>query len=302
MPRSALLNVMVGAASKAGRRLARDFGEVENLQVSLKGPGDFVSKADRMAEQTLRDELLHARPDYGFLGEESEEIPSRDGRHRWIVDPLDGTTNFLHSIPIFAISIALERRTAGKAEIVAALVYNPVSDELYTAEKGSGAFLNDRRVRVAARRRLEDAVVGNGMPHLGRGEHGRFLMQLRAVMARVAGSRRMGSAALDLAAVAAGRLDAYWEEHLSAWDIAAGLLLVREAGGFVSSPDGGDPLQTGHVIAGNERLHKQLTSVLEEATGQAAPRSRAAAAKAKAEAAAGAQAAAGTGAETAEAG
>ena len=291
MPRSAILNVMVGAATKAGRRLARDFGEVENLQVSVKGPSDYVSRADRQAEQTIREELAKARPDYGFLGEEGEEVPSRDGRHRWIVDPLDGTTNFLHSIPIFASSIALERRTAGRAEIVAAVVYNPVADELWTAEKGTGCFLNDRRVRVAARRRLEDAVVGNGMPHLGRGDHGRFLMQLRAVMSRVAGSRRMGAAALDLASVAAGRLDGYWEEGLSPWDVAAGLLLVREAGGFATDPEGGmDVLASGHVVAGNERIHKQLMAVLRDATGQAAPRSKASETLDKAKAEAGAPA------------
>ena len=291
MARSALLNVMVGAATKAGRRLSRDFGEVENLQVSVKGPSDYVSRADKQAEQTIREELAKARPDYGFLGEEGTEVPSRDGRHRWIVDPLDGTTNFLHSIPLFASSIALERRTAGKAEIVAAVVYNPVLDELWTAEKGSGAFLNDRRIRVAARRRLEDAVVGNGMPHLGRGDHGRFLMQLRAVMSRVAGSRRMGAASLDLASVATGRLDGYWEEGLSPWDIAAGLLLVREAGGFATDPEGGaDVMEAGHVVAGNELIHKQLLAVLKDATGQATPRSKMTKTRAAAEAEVGAKA------------
>ena len=259
MARSALLNVMVGAATKAGRRLAREFGEVENLQVSLKGPSDYVSRADRQAEETIRDELMKARPSYGFLGEEGEEIKAEDGQHRWIVDPLDGTTNFLHSIPLFASSIALERR----GTLVAAVVYNPVLDELYTAERGQGAFLNDRRIRVAARRKLADCVIGCGLPHLGRGDHGRFLLQSREVMGRVAGMRRMGAAALDLASVAAGRLDGFWEEGLEPWDIAAGLVLVREAGGFTSDMTGADrALRTGDVVAGNEAIHKQLLAAL----------------------------------------
>ena len=250
---------MVGAATKAGRRLARDFGEVENLQVSLKGPSDYVSRADRQAEETIRDELLKARPGYGFLGEEGEEIQGTDGQHRWIVDPLDGTTNFLHSIPLFASSIALER--AGV--LVAAVVYNPVLDELYTAERGQGAFLNDRRIRVAGRRKLADCVIGCGLPHLGRGDHGRFLLQSREVMGRVAGMRRMGAAALDLAAVAAGRLDGFWEEGLAPWDIAAGLLLVREAGGFATDMTGADrALKEGDVVAGNEAIHKLLLATL----------------------------------------
>ena len=287
MARSALLNVMVGAASKAGRRLAREFGEVENLQVSVKGPSDFVTKADRQAEETVREELMKARPGYGFLGEEGREIEGTDGQHRWIVDPLDGTTNFLHSIPQFAVSIALERRMAGRRSIVAAVVLNPVTDELYTAEKGSGAFMNDRRIRVAARGRLTDCVIANGLPHLGRGDHGRFLLQLRQVMSRVAGLRRFGAASLDLAAVAAGRVDGYWEEGLMPWDMAAGLLLVREAGGFATDMDGGDDvLRAGDVVAGNESIHRQLRAVLGEATGKTAPRSKASQTRATAEASA----------------
>ena len=285
MARSALLNVMVGAASKAGRRLAREFGEVENLQVSVKGPSDFVTKADRQAEETVREELMKARPTYGFLGEEGQEIEGSDGQHRWIVDPLDGTTNFLHSIPQFAVSIALERRMAGRRSIVAAVVYNPVLDELYTAEKGAGAFLNDRRIRVSARGRLSDSVVFNGLPHLGRGDHGRFLLQVRQVMSRVAGMRRFGAASLDLAAVAAGRGDGYWEEGLQPWDIAAGVLLVREAGGFVTDLDGNDDVvMGGDVVAGNEAIHRQLRTVLNEATGKAVPRSRSAEERIKARA------------------
>ncbi|MDR6758839.1 myo-inositol-1(or 4)-monophosphatase [Mycoplana sp. BE70] len=259
MARSALLNVMVQAAFKAGKSLARDFGEVQNLQVSLKGPGDYVSQADRKAEKLIRDELLKARPTYGFLGEESEEIKGTDGAHRWIVDPLDGTTNFLHGIPTFASSIALERN----GEIVAAVVLNPATDELYTAEKGGGAFLNDRRLRVAARKELSDCVIGCGVPHLGRGNHGKFLIELRHAMGEVAGVRRMGAAALDLAFVAAGRFDGFWERDLSAWDVAAGILLIREAGGFVSDLNGGNAmLETGTIVAGNEHIHKALSEVL----------------------------------------
>ena len=258
MARSALLNVMVQAAFKAGKSLARDFGEVQNLQVSLKGPGDYVSQADHKAEKIIREDLLHARPTYGFLGEESAEVKGTDGAHRWIVDPLDGTTNFLHGIPHFAISIALERNN----EIVAAVIFNPGTDELYTAEKGGGAFLNDRRLRVAARKELSDAVITCGLPHLGRGNHGKFLIELRHVMGEVAGVRRFGAASLDLAYVAAGRCDGYWETGLAAWDIAAGILLIKEAGGWVSDFDGKTMmLETGSVLAGNEYIHKALMEV-----------------------------------------
>ena len=261
MARSALLNVMVQAAVKAGRGLSRDFGEVQNLQVSLKGPGDYVSQADRKAEQTIRHELMRARPTYGFLGEESEEEKGTDGAHRWIVDPLDGTTNFLHGIPIFSVSIALERNE----EIVAGVVYNPAMDELYTAEKGGGAFMNDRRLRVAARRTLPETVISTGVPHMGRGHHGKYLVELRNVMGEVSGIRRLGSVALDLAYVAAGRVDGFWEEGLHAWDIAAGMLLVREAGGFVSDKSGGrDILEGGSIVAGNEHIHKALLETLKK--------------------------------------
>jgi myo-inositol-1(or 4)-monophosphatase len=259
MARSALLNVMVQAAFKAGKSLARDFGEVQNLQVSLKGPGDYVSQADRKAEKLLREELLKARPTYGFLGEESEEIIGTDGAHRWIVDPLDGTTNFLHGIPAFAISVALERN----GEIVAAVVLNPATDELFTAERGGGAFVNDRRLRVAARKNLSDAVIGCAVPHLGRGNHGKFLIELRHVMGEVAGMRRLGAASLDLAYVAAGRFDGFWERDLMPWDMAAGTLLIREAGGYATDLEGGsDMFDTGTVVAGNEYIHKALREVL----------------------------------------
>src|SRR5690606_21184148 len=207
MARSAIINVMVQAALKAGRSLARDFGEVQNLQVSLKGPGDYVSQADQRAEEIVFTELSRVRTDYSFLMEERGEIVGDDPQHRWIVDPLDGTTNFLHGIPVFAVSIALERQ----GQLVAGVIYNPAMDELYTAERGGGAFLNDRRMRVAARRDLADAVLATGIPHLGRGQHGQALVDLRNIMGEVSGIRRFGAAALDLAYVAAGRVDGFWE-------------------------------------------------------------------------------------------
>ena len=259
MARSALLNVMVQAAMKAGRSLARDFGEVQNLQVSLKGPGDYVSQADRKAEEIIHAELSKARPGYSFLMEERGAVEGDDDQHRWIVDPLDGTTNFLHGIPVFSISIALERQD----QLVAGVIYNPAMDELYTAERGGGAFMNDRRLRVAARRNLSDAVIGTGVPHLGRGHHGQALVELKNVMGETAGIRRMGSAALDLAWVASGRMDGFWENWLAPWDVAAGILLVREAGGFCSDRDGGQAMfDDGTIVAGNEAIHKALLAQL----------------------------------------
>ena len=264
MARSALLNVMINAATKAARSLKRDFGELENLQVSRKGPADFVSAADRRAEEIIHTELQRARPGYSFLMEESGERPGDDPQHRWIVDPLDGTTNFLHAIPLFAISIALERQ----GRLHAALVYNPITDEMFTAERGGGAFMNDRRIRVAARTQLAEAVVATGIPHLGRGDHPRFMRELGALMPAVAGIRRCGAAALDLAWVAAGRFDGFWERDLSPWDMAAGLLLIREAGGFASDLRGSDAiLDSGNVVAGNEAIHRQLLSVLRDGGG-----------------------------------
>jgi myo-inositol-1(or 4)-monophosphatase len=259
MARSAILNVMVGAAFKAARGLKRDFGEVENLQVSKKGPADFVSAADHRAEEVIRAELERARPSYGLLMEESGETRGKDPQHRWIVDPLDGTTNFLHGIPHFAISIALERQ----GKLTAGLVYNPISDELFTAERGGGAYVNDRRLRVAARQNLAEAVVATGMPFLGHGDSGRYLQELAQIMPAVSGVRRFGAAALDLAWVAAGRCDGFWERGLSPWDMAAGLLLIREAGGYVTDVDGGEASpESGHIVAGNEAIHRQLLTLL----------------------------------------
>jgi myo-inositol-1(or 4)-monophosphatase len=262
MLRSALLNVMVAAARKAARSLTRDFREVEKLQVSVKGPGNFVSAADHRAESILREELAKARPGYGFLGEEGGLVAGSDTTHTWIVDPLDGTTNFLHGIPQFCISIGLERQ----GTMVAGVIYDPIADELYTAERGKGAFLNDQRLRVAARRDLAEAVFACGLPHRGRGDLALFRREFEAIADKVAGLRRFGSAALDLAWVAAGRVDAYWERDISPWDIAAGLLLVREAGGFVSDVDGKDTMmQTGSIVAGNETMHHELLKLLKGA-------------------------------------
>jgi myo-inositol-1(or 4)-monophosphatase len=259
--RSALINVMAGAALKAAKGLIRDFGEVEQLQVSIKGPGEFVSAADIKAEKILRAELSKARPGYGFLLEEGGTVKGSDEHHRWIIDPLDGTTNFLHGIPHWAISIGLER----DGEIVAGLVYEPIRDEAFWAEKGVGAFVNDRRLRVSARRQLGDAVIGTGLPFLGRGDHPSYLKGLAKVMAATSGVRRAGSAALDLAYVAAGRFEGFWEFGLQPWDIAAGILLVREAGGHVTDINGGqDVLKTGNVLAGNDHLHAPLAKLIKE--------------------------------------
>jgi myo-inositol-1(or 4)-monophosphatase len=259
MPASALMNVMIGAARKAGRGLVRDFGEIEQLQVSVKGPGNFVTAADHRSEEVIFRELSKARPGYGFLMEERGRVDGPDKSHRWIVDPLDGTTNFLHGIPLFCVAIALER----EGELVCGLVYNPILDELYTAERGQGAFVNNRRLRVAARKSLADCVVSVGIPHRGRGDHPKFLDECKALMEQVSGIRRTGSAAIDLAWVASGRFDAYFERNLQPWDIAAGMLLVREAGGFVTEIDGGQrPLETGSVAAANQTVHKALIAAL----------------------------------------
>jgi myo-inositol-1(or 4)-monophosphatase len=259
---SALLKVMSDAARKAARGLNRDFGELAELQVSRKGAADFVSAADIKAEQSIFESLTKARPGYGFLGEERGLIEGTDKTHTWIVDPLDGTTNFLHAIPHFAINIALQREGA----VVAAVTYNPVSNELFWAEKGKGAFVNDRRLRVAARQRLDESVLATGIPFLGHGQHARFLKELHQISQRVAGVRRFGAAALDLAWVAAGRMDGFWERDLSAWDLAAGLLLVTEAGGKVTTAEGGDDvLAAGSVCAANLDLHPLILERLRAA-------------------------------------
>jgi len=262
MARSALINVIVSAVMKASRGLRRDFGEIENLQVATKGPADFVTAADRKAEEVLHEELEAVRPGYGFLFEESGEIKGTDATHRWIIDPIDGTTNFIHGIPNVCISVALER----SGTIVAGVIYNPIMDELFVAERGSGAYMNDRRMRVAPRKRLEDAVITCGIPHRGRGDHAQFIRELVKIQTRAAGIRRTGSAALDLAWVAAGRFDGFWERGLAKWDIAAGIILVREAGGYVGELDNKpDPLITGNVVAGNEYMCQVLMKEIKAA-------------------------------------
>ncbi len=259
MARSAILNVMVEAALKASRRLTRDFGEVENLQVSRKGPGDFVSNADKQAETTIASMLRKARPGYSMLLEESGAIKGDDTQHRWIVDPLDGTTNFLHSNPFFCISIALETQ----GTVVAGVIYNPITDELFTAERGQGAYLNDRRLRVSGRREMMDCLVVTGIPHPGRKTQAEFITQQNNIMIQTAGVRALGSAALSLAYVAAGRFDGYWESELAPWDIAAGILMVREAGGYVTDyDDKNEMFSNGDIIAGNEYIHKKILGIL----------------------------------------
>ena len=260
MIRSALMNVMTAAALKAGRGLKRDFGEVENLQVSVKGPGDFVTAADKRAEKTLFEELAKARPGYGFVMEESGEVEGTDKSHTWYIDPLDGTTNFLHGIPIFGVSVGLAR----DGQMIAGIVYNPANDDMFVAERGQGAYLNNRRLRVSGRRNLADCVMGCGIPHLGkRREHPAFLTEAQKVMARIANLRRLGAAALDFCHVAAGRYDGYWERGIQSWDMAAGLVMVKEAGGFVSDCDGGqDMLTKGTVCVGNEYTHPALLDLI----------------------------------------
>ncbi len=262
MIRSPLMTVMTDAVTKAARSLVRDFGEVENLQVSLKGPGDFVTAADRKAEKLLFEALSKARPGYGFVMEEQGVIAGTDGSHRWHIDPLDGTANFLHAIPHFAVSVGLER----EGQIIAGVVYDVIKDEMFVAEKGKGAFVNNRRLRVSARRDPSRMLIGTGVPHIGKPGHARFLAELGSVMARFQNVRRMGAAALDLAWVAAGRLDAYWERGLNSWDVAAGIVLVREAGGTVNALDGhADLTQARELICGNEAGLRELEAALKAA-------------------------------------
>jgi myo-inositol-1(or 4)-monophosphatase len=258
---SANLNIMIKAARKAGRALVKDFREVENLQVSMKGAGDFVSKADIAAEKIIKDELMGARPTYGWIAEEGGEEEGADPTRRWIVDPLDGTTNFLHGLPHWAVSIALEH----KGQIVAGVVFDPAKDEMFFAEKGTGAWMNDSRMRVSGRIKMIEAVFATGLPFGGRSDLPVTLQELARLMPAVAGVRRWGSAALDLAYVAAGRYDGYWERRLNSWDIAAGSLIVREAGGLVEplNPNG-NIVEDGEIICANEPLFGHLTKIIRQ--------------------------------------
>jgi len=261
---SGLITVMTRAARKAAPRLRRDFGEVEQLQVSRKGPADFVSLADKRAEATIVEELKAARPDWGLLLEEGGEIEGNPDKPRWIVDPLDGTTNFLHGIPHFAISIAVEeKKPGGGSEVTQGLVYQPLTDETFWAEKGRGAWLQDRRLRVSSRRDLSETLIGTGLPHCGRGDVDSWSKIYAAIAPEVSGVRRFGSAALDLAWVAAGRMDGFWEDDLDFWDTAAGMLLVREAGGFITDYRGSDRMiDRREYLAGNGEIHSRLHKLL----------------------------------------
>ena len=271
---SPALNVVVAAAEKAGKRLLRDFGEVENLQVSMKGPGDFVSQADLRSEEILKRELSRARPGFAFLMEEGGESGDADWEWRWVVDPLDGTTNFLHGLPHWCVSVGIEKRTGqNTSEIMAGVIYNPAADEMFWTEKGTGTFLNDRRLRVSGRRELRESLFATGIPFANTGHRAEFSVTLAKLMPQVAGVRRFGAAALDLAWTAAGRYEGYWELGLKPWDCAAGILMVKEAGGYVTDPDGNDPWPSGNVVAANTNLHAKLREVVSE--GLAAVRSRA---------------------------
>ncbi len=262
MAGSANLNVMMKTARKAGRVLLKDFGEVENLQVSSKGPGDFVSRADKAAEATIKEELMRARPTYGFLGEEDKELEGDDPTRRWIVDPLDGTTNFLHGLPHWAVSIALEH----KGQIVAGVIYDPVKDEMFYAEKGSGAWLNESRLRVSGRHRLIESIFATGLPFAGRSDLPQTMQDLARLLPACSGVRRFGAASLDLAYVAAGRYDGFWERGLHAWDLAAGIVIVREAGGIVEPlQPGRDILADGQIICANEPVFETFARVIRKA-------------------------------------
>ncbi|MEM1076081.1 MAG: inositol monophosphatase family protein [Pseudomonadota bacterium] len=256
---SANLNIMIKAARRAGRSLVKDFREVENLQVSMKGAGDFVSRADLNAETILKEDLMGARPTYGWLAEEGGTEEGQDPTRRWIVDPLDGTTNFLHGLPHWAVSIALEH----KGQIVAGVVFDPSKDEMFLAEKGAGAWVNESRLRVSGRTRMIESVFATGLPFGGRADLPDTLRELGRVMPVCAGVRRWGAAALDLAYVAAGRYDGYWERRLNAWDLAAGLIIVREAGGLVEPLDTDHGiLEGGSVLCANEPLFEPLKKLV----------------------------------------
>ena len=257
---SPLLTIMTNAALKAGKAIKRDFGEVEHLQVSKKGPSDFVSAADLKCEEILFEELTKARPGYSFLGEERGLVEGTDKTHKFIVDPIDGTTNFIHAIPHFAISIALER----EGRLVAGVVYNPITEELYHAETGKGAWRNEFRLKVSGRRVLSESLLATGIPFKGKPGHAQFLKELHGFTQKVSGVRRYGSASLDLAWVACGRYDGYWERNLKIWDYAAGVVLVREAGGFCEEIDGKDFTETGNLLAGNQKIALEMKAILKE--------------------------------------
>lgn len=253
---SALVNLISGAVIKAGKGLLRDFSEVDNLQVSRKGVANFVTAADIRTEKLLHRELSKARPNFGFLMEETGEIEGKDPTHRWIIDPLDGTNNFIRAVPYFCISVAVEKRDAnGKSEIIAAVTFDPIHNELFAAEKGGGAYLNDRKLRVSARKILEDSMLVSGNPRKsdGGGAATQHFSEHGAIV------RHLGASALDLAYVAAGRIDACWHFSIQPWDIAAGILLVQEAGGLVTNLEGQSiDSYTKTIIASNRLIHSAV--------------------------------------------
>ena len=257
---SPLINIMIKAAKKASRGLRRDFNELENLQVMTKGPANFVTAADIRTQNTIYDELSYAKPDWSFIMEESKPIRGSNPNSKFIIDPIDGTTNFMHGNPNFAISIAAEIDN----KLEAALIYSPITDEMFIAERGKGAFLNDKRIRVASRKKLSESILITGIPHLGRGDIDLFLREMKILIPEVAGIRRSGSAALDLAWLAAGRYDAFWERGLASWDIAAGILMIKEAGGYAQGINGKDSdMWDGNIISGNEDILNALIEKLE---------------------------------------
>jgi myo-inositol-1(or 4)-monophosphatase len=250
---------MIKAAKKASRGLRRDFNELENLQVMTKGPADFVTASDIRTQQIIYDELSYAKPDWSFVMEESKPIKGKESKSIFIIDPIDGTTNFMHGNPNFAISIAAEVND----RLEAALIYSPITDEMFIAERGKGAFLNDKRIRVASRKKLSESLLVTGIPHIGRGNKELFLKEMKQLIPEVAGIRRSGSAALDLAWIASGRYDIFWERGLKIWDIAAGILLVREAGGFAQGLNGQDTdMWNGNIISGNDDIINALNEKL----------------------------------------
>ena len=259
---SANLNVMMKAARKAGRSLVKDFREVENLQVSMKGAGDFVSRADIKAEEILKQELMGTRPTYGWVAEEGGAEEGTDPTRRWIVDPLDGTTNFLHGLPHWAVSIALEH----KGKIVAGVIFDAAKEEMFVAEKGQGAWMNDTRLRVSGRSRMIESIFATGVPFGGRRDLPETLQDLARLMPGCAGVRRWGAAALDMAYVAAGRYEGFWERGLNAWDMAAGIVIVREAGGLAEAiTPNADILETGSVVCSNEAIFDRFARIVRNA-------------------------------------
>ena len=257
---SANITIMMTAARKASKSILRDFGELEKLQVSVKGQNDFVTMADIKAQEIIHYELSRARENYGFLMEEGNNKSNiDDNEFTWIIDPIDGTLNFMNGIPYFGISIALNQ----KDQLIAGLVYDPIHNDFYWAEEGTGAYLNDQRLRVTNKSSLDKSVIALGIPFLGRGDHKQHIRSQEAVMSKVAGLRRFGAASLDLAYVAAGKVDGFWEYGLSPWDVAAGIILVKEAGGLALGIDNKEnPLLTGNIVAGNTNIVKELQNIL----------------------------------------